>query len=85
MRYSMLLIAAEPEPGQLSEEILAAGQAAFRKYANDLHAAGVLVAGDIDLDAALAWAEACPGAHYGSVEVRPCALTVRDGQWVPPK
>ncbi len=123
MRYSLLLIAAEPEPGQLSEEIMAQGQAAFRKYAHDLHAAGVLVAADIlqpslnatvltlragkvaiqdgpfattkeqlagvfiievpDLDAALAWAEACPGAHYGSMEVRPCAVTVRDGEWMP--
>lgn len=125
MRYSMLLIAGEPEPGQLSDEILAAGQAAFRKYAQDLHAAGVLVAADIlqpsanatvltardgkvsiqdgpfasskeqlagvfiidvpDLDAALAWAEACPGAHYGSMELRPCAVTVRDGEWVSPQ
>ncbi len=24
-----------------------------------------------DLDAALAWAARCPGAHYGSIEVRP--------------
>ncbi len=125
MRYSLFLLAAEPEPGQLSDEIMAAGQAAFRKYAQDLHAAGVLVAADIlqpsasttqltlragkvaiqdgpfattkeqlagvfiievpDLDAALAWAEACPGAHYGTVEVRPCAVTVRDGVWLRPQ
>ncbi|WP_213814982.1 YciI family protein [Glaciihabitans sp. dw_435] len=37
----------------------------------------------IDLDAALAWAEKCPGAHYGTVEVRPAALIVRNGQWFP--
>ena len=24
-----------------------------------------------DLDAALAWAQRCPGAHHGSIEVRP--------------
>ena len=24
-----------------------------------------------DLDAALSWAKRCPGAHYGSIEVRP--------------
>lgn len=24
-----------------------------------------------DLDAALAWAEGCPGAHHGAIEVRP--------------
>lgn len=27
-----------------------------------------------DLDAALAWAEKCPVAHYGVVEVRPSAM-----------
>lgn len=28
-----------------------------------------------DLDAALAWAEKCPGAHHGHVEVRPTIRT----------
>ena len=27
-----------------------------------------------DLDAALAWAEKCPSAHYGLIEVRPSAM-----------
>jgi len=27
-----------------------------------------------DLDAALAWAEKCPSAHYGFIEVRPSAM-----------
>lgn len=27
-----------------------------------------------DLDAALAWAEKCPAAHYGKIEVRPSAM-----------
>ena len=27
-----------------------------------------------DLDAALAWAEKCPTAHYGLIEVRPSAM-----------
>jgi len=27
-----------------------------------------------DLDAALAWAERCPGAHHGTVEVRPIVM-----------
>ncbi len=27
-----------------------------------------------DLDAALLWAEKCPGAYYGKVEVRPSAM-----------
>ena len=34
-----------------------------------------------DLDAALAWAEKCPGAHYGVIEIRPSAIVFRDGQW----
>lgn len=34
-----------------------------------------------DLDAALAWAEKCPAAQYGVVEVRPSALTFQDGRW----
>lgn len=34
-----------------------------------------------DLDAALAWAEKCPAAQYGVVEVRPSAMLFRDGRW----
>jgi hypothetical protein len=34
-----------------------------------------------DLDAALAWAEKCPGATYGVIEIRPAAILFRDGQW----
>jgi hypothetical protein len=34
-----------------------------------------------DLDAALAWAEKCPAAQYGVVEIRPSAVFFRDGQW----
>lgn len=34
-----------------------------------------------DLDAALAWAEKCPAATWGSVEIRPTALTYSDGAW----
>jgi len=38
-----------------------------------------------DLDAALAWAQKCPGAMYGSVEVRPTMLTwSRERQWYQP-
>ena len=43
--------------------------------------AGVFVVDVPDLDAALGWAEKCPGAQYGVVEVRPCATSVIDGQW----
>lgn len=34
-----------------------------------------------DLDAALAWAEKNPAATWGSIEIRPTALTYRDGAW----
>ena len=34
-----------------------------------------------DLDAALSWAEKCPAAEYGVVEIRPTATYFRDGQW----
>ena len=43
--------------------------------------AGVFVIDVPDLDAALAWAEKCPGATYGSVEVRPAATSLIDGVW----
>jgi len=34
-----------------------------------------------DLDAAIAWAEKCPGALYGAVEIRPSAVVFADGSW----
>jgi len=43
--------------------------------------AGLFVVDVPDIDAALGWAEKCPGAQYGSIEVRPCALSVVDGAW----
>ena len=46
--------------------------------------AGTFVIDVPDLDAALAWAEKCPGAQYGVVEVRPSAISLVDGQWVWP-
>ena len=35
----------------------------------------------IDLDAAIGWAEKCPGAQWGVVEVRPTATAFIDGAW----
>lgn len=35
-----------------------------------------------DLDAALAWAEKCPAAHWGTIEIRPPAVRYADGTWV---
>ena len=36
-----------------------------------------------DLDAALAWAEACPAARWGTVEIRPTAVRFANGAWTP--
>ncbi len=36
-----------------------------------------------DLDAAIAWAEKCPVAHWGAIEIRPSAVRVVDGEWIP--
>ena len=35
-----------------------------------------------DLDAALAWAEKCPAAYWGTVEIRPSSVRFLDGRWV---
>lgn len=36
-----------------------------------------------DLDAALAWAEKCPAAQWGTIEIRPSAVRFANGEWVP--
>lgn len=43
--------------------------------------AGVFVIDVDDLDSALAWAERCPAAQYGTIEVRPVAISFFDGEW----
>ena len=43
--------------------------------------AGIFVIDVPDLDAALGWAEKCPGASYGLVEVRAAATSFVDGAW----
>lgn len=43
--------------------------------------AGVFVIEVPDLDAALGWAEKCPGTSYGVIEVRPAATSWVDGAW----
>lgn len=42
---------------------------------------GTFVVEVADLDAAIAWAEKCPGAQYGAVEIRPSAIVFSDGAW----
>jgi hypothetical protein len=43
--------------------------------------AGVFVLDVPDLDAAIGWAEMCPGAQWGVIEVRPTATALVKGQW----
>ncbi len=35
-----------------------------------------------DFDAAIAWAEKCPTAMWGSIEVRPSAVRFVNGKWI---
>lgn len=123
MRYTLLLHYPEMSAEELGPEGQEYGQRAFSAYAATLHAAGVLVSGEVlqpsvatttlrpvdgvpqvqdgpfadtkeqlggtfvidvpDLDAALAWARQAPSAAWGPVEVRPGAVHVVDGAWVP--
>jgi hypothetical protein len=43
--------------------------------------AGIFLLDVPDLDAAIGWAEKCPGAQWGVVEVRPTATAFVDGAW----
>jgi hypothetical protein len=43
--------------------------------------AGIFMIDVPDLDAALAWAERCPAAQWGTVEIRPSGVRFVDGAW----
>lgn len=43
--------------------------------------AGIFMVNVPDLDAAIAWAEKCPAAQWGTVEIRPSAVRIVDGVW----
>jgi hypothetical protein len=43
---------------------------------------GVFIIDVPDLDAALAWAEKCPTAQWGTIEIRPTGVHFADGQWL---
>ena len=43
--------------------------------------AGLFLLDVPDLDAALAWAERCPAAQWGTVEIRPSAVRFVEGAW----
>jgi len=42
---------------------------------------GTFVVDVPDLDAAIAWAEKCPAAQWGTIEIRPSAVRYYDGKW----
>ena len=44
--------------------------------------AGIFMLDVPDLDAALAWAEKCPAAQWGTIEIRPSAVRFDQGEWV---
>ena len=47
---------------------------------------GVFVLDVPDLDAALSWARRCPAAEWGSIEIRPVAVTYASGKgWYQPE
>jgi hypothetical protein len=43
--------------------------------------AGIFMLDVADLDAAIAWAERCPAAYWGTVEIRPAAKSFVNGSW----
>jgi hypothetical protein len=43
--------------------------------------AGIFMLDVPDLDAAIAWAEKCPAAQWGTVEIRPSAVRFVEGAW----
>jgi hypothetical protein len=43
--------------------------------------AGVFLVDVPDLDVAIGWAEKCPGAEWGAIEVRPVATSFVGGAW----
>jgi len=45
---------------------------------------GVFVLEVDSLNDALVWAEKCPAARWGAIEVRPTAMTVSNGIWITP-
>lgn len=43
--------------------------------------AGIFLIDVPDLDAAIGWADKCPGTQWGVVEIRPVATAFLDGRW----
>lgn len=42
---------------------------------------GLFVLEVADLDTAIEWAQKCPAAQWGTIEIRPSAISFRDGEW----
>ena len=66
----------------VSGEVLQPSTATTTVTATKEQLGGTFVIDVPDLDAALAWAEQAPSVQWGTVEVRPTATHVVDGQWV---
>jgi hypothetical protein len=83
MRYALLMHYGEPGEGEISEEAIAEAKEAFGAYGRALEAAGVLLSADVlqPSSAAVGWAEKCPGAQWGVIEVRPTATAFVNGAW----
>ncbi|MFB4349567.1 YciI family protein [Microbacterium sp. CR_7] len=75
MRYTLLLHYPEMTEAELGEEALVEGQAAFASYAATLHAAGVLVGGEV----------LQPSTVTTTVRMRDGALQVQDGPYADTK
>ncbi|GAA2700597.1 YciI family protein [Actinoplanes palleronii] len=43
--------------------------------------AGLFLVDVPDLDAAIGWAEKCPGSQWGVIEIRPVATAFLNGRW----
>ncbi|MGY3128777.1 hypothetical protein ACVWW9_002306 [Agrococcus sp. UYP33] len=75
MRYTLLLHYPEATAETLGAEALAEGQRAFASYAATLHAAGVLIAGEV----------LQPSVASTTVRMRDGALQVQDGPFADTK
>ena len=73
MRYALLMHYRDAGEGEIGEEAIAEATEATEALA------GLFLLEVPVLDAATGWAEKCPGAPWGVLEVRPVATAFVDG------